>query len=60
SKKPEEEPDNVRENRLKRKRQAKYRHYQKKQNVARPSTRTRSKTFKASEASSDTRAKTKE
>ncbi|CAG8549636.1 1459_t:CDS:2 [Dentiscutata erythropus] len=56
---PEKEPDDIRENRLKRKRQAKYRHYQKEQTDAGPSTRTRSKTSKASEVSSDTIAKTK-
>ncbi|CAG8794664.1 22033_t:CDS:2, partial [Dentiscutata erythropus] len=50
-----------RSNRLKRKGQAKYMHYQKlNQSIAEPSTRTRSQTSKASKASLNSRAKTKE
>ncbi|CAG8745411.1 2486_t:CDS:2, partial [Dentiscutata erythropus] len=58
---PETEPKKDRENRLKNKRNAKYRYYQTlEEGNSGPSTRTRSRTSKASKALSDTRSKTKE
>ncbi|CAG8770218.1 24371_t:CDS:2, partial [Dentiscutata erythropus] len=54
---PKNESREDRANRLKRRRQAKYMHYQKEEDIAGPSRRTRSQTSKAS---SETRSKTKE